>query len=163
LLLSNLLSLNGHLIVSAELELGDRGVFYDDHEVTESILETVANLPTDLLTIRSELVSSVASDDRSQDLIHDRRQDTSVVIISELSVDIKDFLIVRSEHNSESNVDHLQVRTSSLASDVLRSSPDVVLNSSLKYRDLEVEAFTVDSLLHSGDRVEFEGTVTRFN
>lgn len=109
MLLGDLLLFDGLLIISTEFELGDGGIFENNVEVAESFLETVADLPTDLLTVSRKLIGRVACDDRSQDLVDDRRQDTSMVVMSKLSVNVVDLLVVRSEHNSQGDAHHLQV------------------------------------------------------
>jgi len=107
LLLGDLLLFDSSLVFLSELELGDGGVFEHNHKVAESVLETVADLGTDLLTLGSEGVGSVTCDHRSQDLVDNRRQDTGMVVHTELSVNLEDFLVFRSKHDSERDVHHL--------------------------------------------------------
>lgn len=86
-----------------------------------------------------------------------------MIIFTELPVNGEQFLIVRSEHDSQGDADHLQICTSCGASNGLRSSLDVVLNLSLNERDFEVVAFTVDDLLYTANLVEFESSLTGSN
>jgi len=86
-----------------------------------------------------------------------------VIIFTELPVNGEQFLIVRSEHDSQGDAHHLQICTSCGASNGLRSSLDVVLNLSLNERDFPVVAFTVDFLLYTSNLVEFESSLTGSN
>jgi hypothetical protein len=107
LLLGDLLLFDGSSVFLSELKLGDGGVFEHNHKVAESVLETVADLGTDLLTLGSEGVGRVTCNDRSQDLVDNRGQDTSMVVATKLSVNREELFVIRSEHDSQRDVDHL--------------------------------------------------------
>lgn len=66
-------------------------------------------LATYKLTLLDELGSVVLGDNRLEDLVSDRREDTLVVVEAEVLVDLGKVLDVRSGEDAEGDRNHLEV------------------------------------------------------
>ena len=124
-----------------------------------------------------QLGRGVARHDRPEHLVHDGGEDTGIVVTSQLTVDLENFVLVRLVHHTERQVHGLEVYdwmgldgvigllalASSGRLDGLWPGADIVDDWALDHGHLEVPSFTHYILLHAGDGAELKGTVTGFN
>ncbi len=108
-LLGHLLGLNGAGEVSGELQVGDGDVIENDVEFQGAFAEHVANLLGDLLSLRDELLGVVLSNDRLKHFVTNGGKNSLVVVRSDVVEDLWELGLERSEEDSESDVDSLQV------------------------------------------------------
>jgi len=129
-------------------------------EVSQSNLEVLLDTLTDLLSLSNELVGVVAGNDGLEDFIDDRWKHSSIVVHTEVPIDIVDSLWVWSEQDSQVQVDGLQIFRASGTLDGLWMGPYIIDNWSFKDWKLHVPTFPVNCILHSCEGVKLHGTVS---
>ena len=99
-------------------------------------------------------------DNGLEDLVGDGRQDTLIVVSTDIVVDLGKFLWHRAEQDSEGDLDRLQVLCTGLRREQLRSRPNFEVVDLMKDRNTEVHAFTVDSGLQTPHGVHLESAMS---
>lgn len=149
--------------LGSEMKVSDGHIIENNKEVSESVVETLSNSCGHLFSLGQKLVGVVTGNYGLEHFVHNRGEDSSVVVPSVLSVNVVKLSGVRSKQHSQAEVNHLQVLRSGDTLDDTRVSTHVVDYGSLEPGHLKVVSFSVDRVFHSIELVEFKGSVTRLN
>ena len=143
-LLSNLLGLDSAGELARELQVSDRDVVEDDVELQGAFAEDISDLLGHLLSLRDELFSIVLGNGCLEHLVTDGWQDSLVVVGANVIEDLREFALIRSEQDSECDVDCLQILSTRCRWHESWSGTDLELADSLEDRDPKMHSFTVD-------------------
>ena len=109
-----------------------------DVELGGSEREILSDQSGDVLTLGDKLGGVELGDNTLQDLVHNRWEDSLVVVGTEGSVDLWEGLDSWSGQDTAGNVDHLEILGSGKGGDVAWLRADIVIYWCLKPWDLNV-------------------------
>ena len=107
LLRRDLLLFNGLGELRSEMQVSDGHIVKNDVEIAKSLSKAVSDLLGDLLSLGQELSGVVAGNNWLEHFIDDGGEHTAVVVLSKETIQGEQLLRVRSEQDSQRDVDHL--------------------------------------------------------
>lgn len=173
LLLGDLLLLDGLGELLAEGHVCNRDVLEGNIELIGALQEVGADFVGDSLTLGDELSGVELRNDSLEDFVTNGRQNTFVVVETEVLkhvntvscvrvskthlVNLRQLLDLWAVQHPQCEGDHLQVLGSGGGADVPRPCADIEDDGALQPGNQEMGALVDDLLLHSGQTVEDDG------
>lgn len=163
LLLSNLLCFNSIVVFLAESEVGNGNIFKDDVEIRGTVGKDLTDHAGDLLTLCDKLRGVELSNNALESFVNDRGENTLIIVLAEGSEDGGEMGSDRSEKDTKSDINSLEITSTSGRADSLRLGTDVENEGFFDHRNTKMSTFFNNGILNTSELVEKNSAVTGIN
>lgn len=153
-LLSHLLLLDGCGELPRERQVRERDIVEDQSERLRPGLKLLANVLRDFFSHRDQLGGIVLSNDRLEHFSADRRQNSVIVVLTNVVQDHRQLVLLRPEQYTQRKVHRLEIPGARERGNLAVPGPDLEVLRRLQKRNLEVHAFGVDFVRQASRAVE---------
>lgn len=160
ILLSDLLLLNSLCEFFSESHMCNGNILQGNMELGGALHEIGADALRDGLTLGDEFGSIELGHNRFQDFVSDGREDTLVVVLAELLVNLGQVLHLGAVQHTQGQADHLQILGAGGGGDVARLGAHIKDDAALEPGDQEMRAFADDAFFDTGETVKDDGAGT---